>query len=74
MKINTKYNIGDMIRFNKVIPATTSKGKDIVEEHVGIIEKVLIGDKGSISYLMKSSYQNWVPEENITADLIDRGH
>lgn len=70
MNITTKYDIGQMIRFNKVIPATTSKGKDTIEEHVGIVEKILVSP--GVSYLMKSSYQNWVKEENIISVLVDK--
>jgi len=62
MKVETKYNIGDIIKFYKV---TTRPNKEPEREvHVGIIEKILLSKSG-ISYLMQSSYQNWVPEDEI---------
>ena len=70
MKIETKYDIDEIIKFRKVHKAH-GNGKDKVEEHVGFIEKVLISDRG-ISYLMKSSYQNWVAEEDVLAVLVEK--
>ena len=67
MQVDTKYNIDDMIKFNKV---TTYPGKKKPEreEHIGIVEKILISKSG-ISYLMKSSYQNWVAEAEVISIL-----
>lgn len=67
MQVETKYDIGDIIKFNKV---TTYSGKKETERelHVGIVEKILISSSG-ISYLMQSSYQNWVPEDEIISVL-----
>ncbi len=66
MKIETKYDIDQMVQFKKFV----QMGKNVIEEvHIGIIEKFIYNGKG-ISYLMKSSYQNWVPEDDIDYVLV----
>lgn len=69
MKIETKYDIGEIVKFNRVI-TYGGKKKSETEEHVGIIEKILVSGEGKISYLMKSSYQNWIKEDDILAVLV----
>ncbi len=66
MEIQTKFDIGDMIKFNRVISFT--KKPALHETHIGIIEKILVSKTG-ISYLMQSSFQGWVSEEEITCKL-----
>lgn len=63
MNIKTKYNIGDCVEF--IREQSTVGGSKI--EHlpeVGFIEKILVDGK-KISYLLRSSFQNWVSEEEI---------
>ena len=66
MEIQTKFDIGDMIKFNRV--ATYVNKVADPELHLGIIEKILVSKTG-ISYLMQSSFQGWVPEEDIICKL-----
>lgn len=68
MEIKTKYNIGEMVEF--VRQQQTVGGKPIEHQpEIGIIEKILVSNDG-ISYLLKSSYQNWISENEITNSLI----
>jgi hypothetical protein len=100
MQIITKYDIGEFVKFKRII---VFQGKKPNEEeiHVGIVHKVLIQDekkevkkkqedpekdpkeKGkkkpekpqwvvvrTVSYLMKSSINNWIPEDQILCVLI----
>ncbi len=68
MEIKTKHDIGEMVEF--VRQQETVGGKPILHQpEIGIIEKILISDNG-ISYLLKSSYQNWIKEEEITNSLV----
>ena len=67
MKIETKYDIGDIVLFKR--QQKDSGGKEIKHEsEVGIIEKILYNGK-EINYLMKSSYQAWVAEQWILNKL-----
>ncbi|KKM25239.1 hypothetical protein LCGC14_1597040 [marine sediment metagenome] len=68
MEIQTKFEIGDMIKFNRVITYVAKKKISDPEIHVGIIEKILVSKTG-ISYLMHSSFQGWVSEEDIICTL-----
>ena len=70
MQVDTKYNMDDMIKFNKVISYSGGNKKTEREEHVGIIEKILISKTG-ISYLMRSSHQGWVVEDEIICQLVE---
>jgi len=70
MQVETKYNIDDIIKFNRVITYSGGTKKSENEIHVGIIEKILIS-KAGISYLMQSSYQGWVDEGNIICTLLE---
>lgn len=71
MKVETKYDIGDIVKFNKVITYPGKRNNTEREIHVGIIKKVLLSKSG-ISYLMQSSYQDWVVEAEIIA-LLEKG-
>lgn len=66
MEFKTKFDIDDMIKFNRVISFT--KKEDIHEVHIGVVEKILVSKTG-ISYLMQSSFQSWVPEDDIVCKL-----
>ena len=67
MKLETKYDIGDIVGF--IREQETVGGKKIPHTlEVGIVEKILFNGK-TINYLMKSSYQNWVSEEEIKHKL-----
>lgn len=68
MELKTKFDIGDMIKFNRVIMYVATKKVSDPEIHVGIIEKILVSKTG-ISYLMHSSFQGWVSEEDIICKL-----
>lgn len=68
MKLQTKFDIGDMIKFNRVITYVATKKISDPEIHVGVIEKILVSNTG-ISYLMLSSFQGWVPEKDIICKL-----
>ena len=69
MQVNTKFDIGDIVKFNKV---TTYRNKESERElHAGIITKILIS-KSEISFLMHSSYQNWVVEDEIIS-ILEKG-
>ena len=69
MNIKTKFNIGDIVKYDHV---TTYSGKKNEERsaRVGIIEKILYSKKG-ISYLMETTQQGWVEEKDITHTLIE---
>lgn len=54
MILNTKYNINDRVEFIR----------DNKSPEVGIIDKIMFNGK-HISYLLKSSYQDWVKEDQI---------
>ena len=67
MKLTTKYDIDDIVLFKR--KQETVGGKPIENpEEVGIIEKILFNGK-TVNYLMRSSYQNWVSEEDIVTKL-----
>jgi hypothetical protein len=68
MNITTKFNFGDRVEFERK-QETVGGSKLPTEIHVGIVEKILVTEKG-ISYLMKSSYQTWVDENDILGRLV----
>ena len=71
MQIETKFNISDIIKFNRIITYSGGNKKSENEVHVGIIEKILISNTG-ISYLMQSSYQGWVLEGDVVCVLEEK--
>jgi len=68
MEIQTKFDIGDIIKFNRVATYVKKVKLADPELHVGIIEKILVSKTG-VSYLMLSSFQGWVPEKDIICKL-----
>ena len=67
MKLETKYDIGDIVEFVRE-QKTTGGDKIPHTPEVGIIEKILFDGK-TVNYLMKSSYQAWVQESWIKHKL-----
>lgn len=70
MNIKTKFDIGDIIKFDHVT-TYSGKKKEEREVRVGIIEKIIYSGNG-ISYLMEQTQQGWVEEKDIAAVLIER--
>ena len=67
MRIDTKYNIGDMIEFQRTIKYVGDKVK-LEPKEVGIIESILI-EEYEYSYLVKSSYQSYINDADILNKL-----
>lgn len=69
MIIDTKFDIGDIVKFDH-ITTYSGKKKEEREVRVGIIEKIIYSLTG-ISYLMEQTQQGWVNEKDITCTLTE---
>ena len=67
MNIETKYAVGDVIRFSRPIKQVNGKSRK-PETHVGIIEKIVVTAAGH-HYTAKSSFSGAIREEWIEGSL-----
>ena len=68
MRIETKFDIGQAVKFRRVITRGTKRKSEESEIHVGIITKIVV-EAGKFHYLTQSSFSGTVPEEWILCAL-----
>lgn len=69
MQINTRYDIGDIVEFQRTVKQVNGKERE-PERHVGIVTSISIHRGGRVGYTLSSSYTGSVAEENIIARLM----
>lgn len=67
MKIETKYNIGDYVEYDRTI--TFGNGDTEKLKEIGIIKSVGIPSDTTIVYYLQSGYQGGISQNTITAVL-----
>lgn len=70
MNITSKYDIGDIVKFQHNVTYQGGQKKEKPEIRVGIIDKILV-TTDAIKYLMQSSNQDWVDENDVISVLVD---